>query len=657
MKKKQKQILALVGVIGAVIILFLYFKPTSSTLAIPQGCYGNILNIDKVDVDIGQGFTKPYVKVDILAGQGADCLLIAWTKAQLESALKRGDSETKSYTATKDLLDFGYIKLDKYEKTWQIIPITGSYENDNNFKLNKDHFCQSDFSWVTCTTSDCQSRLGDPGSGSWIYAVGSNNDDVCGWTENKCLCISKAPVVQKGRWSSASTSYRQATVSISGLNPVTLSGEQTIPSAVINDAYGNRKVLIQWGGDLYAGLDIGSPTGHMPLYDKRSGQGIWHFQDNAVWDYMKSNFDDYFYVVKAQGRDEEAIDQFIEGLGNSFTPYLIRNEPAYIEEYKRQEMYVTDVVLNKAGSLSDASLTIDLTNNPPTYPLFSIYLEAEWVGIKKAVTKPRIVCNQQSVQFNSGMTSDVGITVYNDADIGGQIDTEVNCDNGGSIFISPASYQINKQSSATGIVRIGGIADGLADKTGTCTINVLDHTDPSITSSCNIAFTVKALQCTAGDRKCSPDLTQLWSCSGNQWSIQECPYGCTYEGSVPICASSPNPQCPTSCDQTSECEPCGEKDEYKCFNKRCMKESASMECPSCFSWLYSKVKKGYCIPKVVYEIKLGDIIGWHIGPSIIRIDQDKSCPVVTSVIVVIVLTILLLFIGIIMALKRRKKRR
>ena len=651
MNKKNKNLVIIILILVAA-MLFVYVKEkglTISTLSIPSGCYGHILSIDEVDVDTGEGFTNPYIKVRAIAGQGSDCLLIAWTKEQLNSALRSGDSETRQYQATKDLLDFGYIKLDKYIKKWQIIK-----DYENAYILKKNYFCQNPL-WHSCTISKCEEKLG----GNYVYAVSSNSDKHCsGILNDECICISKTPVIRKGRWGDTSIAERYATFAVSNINKeVTIGGSGSgIHSVILKDSTGKQRALIQWTGDLFSGIDVDRPSGFIPIYDGRAGRGNWNFAEKEVWNFIETNFYNSLNALKNCEGDDECIDSFIKSLENSYDDYFIRNEPSYIDEYLRQEQYVKSLVLENPNSLDNAVLKLDLSTNPPTLPTFDIYLDAEWVGIKKAVTQPRIVCRQEGISFKSGMYEDVGITVYNDADIGGQIDADVSCTNGGEAFISPTKYQIGPKSSMTGIVRITATALESEDNYGECTITVFDHTNPSIKDSCTIEFQAKAIKCTEGDKICSSDLTKILVCRDGRYVTEKnCEFGCYFEGSMPKCAESPNPQCPTSCESDADCSPCGE--EYACFNNRCMKEAPLMECKSCTSWLLNKLGIKECISKQYLD-------NWFIkllpGKIEEEFTQDTLCPFILIFYVIgggLIVIIIILIIKIIKDISRKQRRR
>jgi len=627
--------------------------PTTPLTSVPTNCFGHVLNIDKVDVDIGKGFTKPYIKVTAVAGQGSDCILISWTKEQLNNALKNGDSETRQYIATKDLLDFGYITLDKFSRKWQIFTDTQSAQN-KQFAFYKETFCTMDYS--SCNPEGCKDHLGSARYGDWLYAVLAKED--CSLLEWKCICVGKYPVVKKGRWSDTSIDHREVTFTFSGINPVTetVSGDAGLHSVVLKDSFGRQKALIQWVGDLYRGIWVNRPTGYMPLYDARAGQGLWHFQENAVWNYMSTNFENYLENIKNAGEpsgivgkkaDEQFIQDLIDAHLRSYDTYF-SNEPAYIDSYLRQEQYVNSLVLKNKNSLDSAILELDLTTQPNSLPTFDIYLDAEWVGIKKSVTLPRVECNQLNTRFGSGLYSDVGITVYNDGDSGGQIDAEVTCTNADA-FVSPDTYQIEGNSHKTGIVRITGVADGSSDKFGTCTVTVRDHTNPSLTSSCTINYQIEALECNIGERKCSADLTKLLICNNlNQWVEEPCEYGC--DPVAKKCNDKPTQQCPTSCNNDTDCIPCGEG--WKCFNNRCMKETPLMDCKSCWDWAFNIFRKesNKCKPAKMLD-------KWYL-PEFIeqKFTQDTICPFYLLFVFILSIMVLLIVILLIKLIIRNMKK-
>lgn len=642
------------------LIFISLFLISFTSAVVPTNCQASVIALNTVDVDIGQGFTKPYIQLTVVAGQGSDCLLVSWTKDQLNNALQQGDANTKQYVATKDALSFGYIKLDKYNRIWDIATKTGSFcdasaPNTGNcyqlYNLRREP-AREIGQLGTCDINRCQTEFG---FSNVVHAYKKPNDGNL--LKDYCTCIDRQPTIMKGNFLDYYTDERDVSFAFTGLSlfeqTITqASGRGTIPSTVINDGLGNRKVLIQWVGDLYGGVSVTKPLAYEPYYDQRAGEGLWHFQRTENWQNLVNSYYSYLNGIKGTN-DDTTVDFYINGLNNAYNSYLKANEAAYIQEYINSVPVVKGLTIPNKNNLNTADLSLDLSTQPNTFPVFTMFLDAEWVGIKKLVTQPRAVCSQNSVQLNSGLNTDIGITIFNDANNGGQIDGQVTCTNNINALLTPTSYSYSGQGSNTASLRVSGVATGTTDNYGSCTFVAKDHTNPSLTSSCIVQVQVKALACTIGDRKCSPDGTQLYNCVNNQWSASNCNFGCDFISNQ--CKPQPNPQCPTTCSTDANCNPvCGT--DYKCYNNRCQPKENPAECKDCMAWGLNIFKKteNQCLAKSsIIETKWYDPKTW-VGYSGL-LSQDNICPIQILMWVIIIAILSIVVIAIITMSKRKKR--
>lgn len=189
----------------------------------------------------------------------------------------------------------------------------------------------------------------------------------------------------------------------------------------------------------------------------------------------------------------------------------------------------------------------------PLSPVFSIKLDAEWVGIYQPVTKPTIVSfkSEKTSYLEGDYNARFVSQVRNDGTVDGSINYELTCSPSTYVSISSTPTQtIAKGQTLTQYHNVQASTAGENVK-ASCCITVKDSSNPSIKAgpTCSDVTFVEQNQCpsgmVAGSTQCSSD-NQIMQCVRNsdgilvlQGSGTTCQYGCAMTGLQATCMPKP----------------------------------------------------------------------------------------------------------------------
>jgi len=622
----KKEILIQIAIITSIILVIAIIshhidikKFRLASIDFRQKCSKTqIMDIDKVDVGYNKKGFKRYIHITARTGSGGgDCVRIAWTKKQLNDALENSpDTKTRKYKAKKDL-PVMYITLDKAERRFSINKQSTLSDINKLRALKRGGFCKS---FGYCTITQCKSE----GYPNTIYAVRLDDKEECGMFQFKCACIEPYIYITPGYWGVKIEDYRKVTFGIEGLGEETTEGVGSIPSINLKG-----KAFVEWDGDLFSGIWVNPPTQYIPIRK----EGRWYFESKNRYDTYDDNYDLSIECIKECSGRNDCIDACINNRKGYFPNS--DSEKFFIREFLRK-----NIGIKNAGIRNNKYLFVDLTPEPSSFPVFEIYLDAEWAGIEKLTTKPRCEFLRDSVEVKTAEKSVVGLKIINDNDNPGSIISSVSCSSGISASITPKEYSFSGKGYKKASLSISGLATS-SDVDGKCTVTVTDSNDASLKKKCSINVRVKKIECeNIGDSKCSADFKSLLTCgSDNFWHERKCEYACkTISPTKAECVEKPTPECPLTCEKDSDCIGCGEG--YVCLNNVCIKESPIVECKNCFEWLFNKFKKNkYCTPKKY-------LTEWYIkllpGKIEEHFTQDSMCPIILLFISVITLLLIII---------------
>ncbi len=206
-----------------------------------------------------------------------------------------------------------------------------------------------------------------------------------------------------------------------------------------------------------------------------------------------------------------------------------------------------------------------------SYPVITLHVNAEWMGIYSPVGIPKIrEIDPDQVDFISNEEGYVDITVENIGEGAEYFDVYLTCSSGITHETRVSTDKLSKNEKDTVRMWISGFCN--VNKTGKCTVTAKGKRNEDVKTD---AISVECLPqpvCEDGDRRCSPDRTDIEACENGAWNEHmECEYGCiiTLTGS-PACRM-------INCSSHSDCsdgDPCtSDRCEIDIFgNSRCVND-------------------------------------------------------------------------------------
>jgi len=320
-----------------------------------------------------------------------------------------------------------------------------------------------------------------------------------------------------------------------GYDEITLTDSDKSGSTKIGN---NRKIIAQVQGAITNFADVPRPDLERDAYFT-SSNNKWHLINKI----SSNEFDNYYsYNALVNWLTEEC---------DSNNP--VDDCPAGWEQ--RIEYAFREVDYNKPSvesySLRDGELIITPTQIYK-YPLFTLTIDADWVGIVKLVGKPEILSIDAPNKIIEGVANTLQAKIKNDADVKASFIFDWSCS-------GPVSVQtINVQPFSAGETRTitfnvyGQTSSGC--EAGSCKLIVKDYENPDSQDSERIDLKVcEANQCDIeGSQRCLQNTIQ--ECRNENgvlvWhNIKNCLYGCELDDGFGICKDESNSEVPVCGDE------------------------------------------------------------------------------------------------------------
>lgn len=315
-------------------------------------------------------------------------------------------------------------------------------------------------------SSDCFNK-----GGSFIYK------DKYSFTE---YCYKFVNVGVRGEIENANSKY-DITVSVtgkSGTDSVTSVNGASVVSA-------REKVFYRSEGLLNSGIQVPSLDGNYDVYYKGGQQNL---VDKSAWNNYRVSYDNLMNQINSKNYD------------SSFAGLIskINQQVSNFEIVKPYSNYNYQI----KGGVSDGVVVI----TPPEtslfeYPLFTLKVNAEWVGIIRNVGKPVIVsASQYNNCFAEGTQGRIDLKVRNDGEQS-TFQAETTCDTHFNT-LNINRFSIAKGQTYSLSIPLTGETENKL--TGQCWIKVSDINNPIQVSEKGVSVCVtNAVQCpTLGQKSC-----------------------------------------------------------------------------------------------------------------------------------------------------------
>ncbi len=511
MRKKQKRSIFIVGLILLAVVVLawasqgfpLYVGDTTQSSSM------QILSISPTTINGEEG----WIRVQASASGGAELLDINWGVSELNQKLKEGGVDGK---ATKSVT--GGFRINEQSITFPFQQ-TGSKIYKSARQVKEGNF----YSFISTCRTDCSSKVG---VGEKLFEASLRGlAPFAG-----CWCLIGKEAHDVGTWSSLQKGDFSVTFAIDGLGSTTMTRDQQ--SANLIQEYEGK--ISNLAHIKFAGFLVGYDTITDPSYTPTLfSNNILLFEENTYANSLREEgnliskwkvFDDPF-----SSYDEELIENY----NKEMKVILVDKTSTY-----ESQSYVRSVSKDQSG------MKVILAS-PTEYPVFTIDLKAESVGIIKQSGIPQI-SNCQTFNMKSNELGESSFIVKNIGSGPGNFRLAVSdCEViNGFVFGGNNLGDFNANQERYFSLTLQGFTEQEGGETGSCKLKVYDVNDPTKSSQCNIYGNVEynpGGKCSpVGKLICSPNLKSLMECSEEgKYSLKEaCTNTCGYnELGVGYCLS------------------------------------------------------------------------------------------------------------------------
>lgn len=530
MGKKLTTVLGTSGIILlliAVVVGIYYFSGSHSQVAVGD-CSGGttILSISQASITTSQDLNgKQVLRVVAVANGGGECARIRWSQSDIEKALKdTGDN----YAVDNEV--YGDLILNEQTQTFHVEskPAQTVYKIAQNKKQTG----------LLCNVGNCEATYDNV-----IYAYRKYITGV-----GDCFCVYKMNEGQGGIFKSTSTKDFDVTFKIEG------AGETHLTSTQQSAKLGS-KAFIKWSGDLFSGTWLGTPN-----YDgfQRVSAQSWIMAEDGFYDDISDRFesdtkdDSDMYnkgcLVGGYKNVEGWIDFPYEQMGscldqyNSFVEGKLEDKTS---DFEGSEEAVASGDWN--GNAYTAVLAV-----PTTWQMFTIDLDASFVGIHKLVGEPAVSCPSAKQSVTSGKQVTSVFQVKDKSGTKPSFGLSLNCNNGiGSMQTNRITKVGTSYQNVNGYVTI----TTSSNQDFSCVFEAYDLNDPDNKDSCTSNYLgVPFSGCTAGETQCSSDFKQLGVCKsdGTDYTWSDCENGCDYVNGKATCLNQKKEICNDGVDNDND---------------------------------------------------------------------------------------------------------
>jgi hypothetical protein len=497
MKKQAKIWLSLsIGIILILAIIAMIFSFGSIRQETIQASNADmsILSISKTTINGKEGF-----RILASASKGAEQLSINWNPSFIQSFLDKAG--LTDYEATKAIT--GSFKYDKQSLTFPYQPSAGSSKIYKQARFVDKGLLV----FQSCSTDKCTSELK---TGEELLYNGR-----IGGALSNCYCVIASEVAEYGQFGGSSIGDYQVTFSIDGIGSVKTTRDT-------RSANLGTTASIRWEGQLDSLDKLNAPDYDLALFNSQItmlDKGTY----NKIYTDLNKHCGVLDYANNYAGDCRVAGWTLDTQLNNIINSYNSQVNSYWIDRFDYYKNTGVDHNFIDIAILNSSGLTV-FTKQPTSYPVFTIDLDAQRVGIIKLSGKPSII-NTNNCEFNSNNIGKTSITVKNIGESQGCFNIGFeNCNlisgyTAGSNSLGCFGVGETKDIE----LNVAGSTTSTNGETGSCLVTVYDVNTPSIKDtydlSCKVNYNPGSL-CADASTKCSPDYTQVMRCQGEPRSYQ-----------------------------------------------------------------------------------------------------------------------------------------
>jgi len=490
---KKKLLIFIIGIIvliGLVVGVYYFSISEPTTEAIFGECSGGttVLGITNAHIttssDLGG---KEVLRIIAVANGGGECLTIGFDGDDIIDEL--GDEYDVESGVFGDLI----TKL-------QTQTFTSSQKSGQIYKISRGE----KQSGTLCSVSNCEKDYNNVINSIRTFPV-----------TGTCYCYFKNLIGREGQFDSTSKKDFEVEFSIDGLGSTTLSSGQQSGKIGSN-------AFIKWSGDLFSGTWLSTPN-----YDTylQIADNEWRMTNDGYYDDISDRLED----------DEDCISRGYTVSccgGISTNPITCSN--SHMNQYNtfvdlklsnKDNTFISQESSVESGDWNGNKFITDLATQT-TWQVFTIDIDADWVGIHKLVGIPEVKCPSETLDVTSGQSRTIEFKVRDKAGTNPSFGLNLVCASGsGSLQQSRINNVGTTYEEVNGYVTISTTTE----KDFSCTFEAYDLNEPDNKDSCTASFKGRPFTgCILGEKVCSSDGKELGTCNptGTNFDFISCIFGC-----------------------------------------------------------------------------------------------------------------------------------
>jgi len=274
-------------------------------------------------------------------------------------------------------------------------------------------------------------------------------------------------------------------------------------------------------GGLSTGTDCPDLNSAYPIYNRNTGE----------W-YTASKFDVDQYIAYQTTFETEFLEE------PQFAISTFNNKATKAIDYEPTKVADSPIYRDKTASQTSVQGKLIAKDVfPYLNPVYSLKINADWIGVKQFTTKP-VIKSISSPQFKQGTTGYIVAEILNGAGgKNGAMSFDVQCQ---SPFSSTGSTLVKSfLEGESKILNFPITGASTTSVNGNCELCVQDETDPSIKTCKTVVSSMTNLKiCDTNQVRCNGQNVE--SCEDNNWKVEEkCDTFCELDDSKPKCAVIP----------------------------------------------------------------------------------------------------------------------
>jgi len=542
----KKTVVAVIFVILLVVVVLGMVTNYVVPFAIPS-CGYEVLSLDKIDfLSNAEQFNKPAYRATIVQNSESECIVGRFDASEINSKLDSSDLQAQYgfWVELTPVYDRCVYPIDKYtyenllslkyggSKYWEV-----TWDNLDGWSLEEAENIVNQ--WLTSNGCSLRYSRGIYGKNPYGRVI-----------KFKAFCVKQDFVAYHGKLGEPEYNSK-VKVTVASNSPEKLPVSRTFNFGENVHGMIGDDVYVSWSGYLSSPFECSTiratDIGALFVSNK------WKTIDDTKWDYYVANRYTYLDTCLSRFTDDDLFyngESLYQGCVNAYNENLV-NPVLYSEkELTHDWISTTQEIVG-----SDLYLYLD---RPIKYNVFTLTIDADWLGVLHPVGKPKIVSYPRTITIKSGAGNVwYDFQIKNDADYPGTFAIWAECERP---VYSGVTQSVSFGPRETKTISLPFSSASDTTITSQCVLHASSELE-EVTAQFSAVTEPTPGQCTPGELTCSPDGYWIMRCSSTGYfeNYKNCQYGCAIINGQAQCKSQPCDNqndgiCPPGCPDDPDCK-------------------------------------------------------------------------------------------------------